>query len=169
VPLVAETTIIAAPQRQIGLSASIPPNSPRAIFLQRAFVPMLLQANKQFSAGGSDQREPGSDDRDGRVPAECGRCGQRGDRGVSVGKPVYLREVADLVDGAERPGQYVLYGSGHRSEEDPAVTLAVAKRPGANAISVAREVLRKVDSLKGREIPEDVSIAITRNYGETGR
>ncbi|HMP84337.1 MAG TPA: efflux RND transporter permease subunit, partial [Verrucomicrobiota bacterium] len=53
------------------------------------------------------------------------------------------------------------------SLENPAVTLAIAKRPGANAITVAKEVLRKVDSLKGREIPADVSVSITRHYGRT--
>jgi multidrug efflux pump subunit AcrB len=51
--------------------------------------------------------------------------------------------------------------------EEPAVTLSIAKRPGANAISVATEVLRKVDALKGYTIPNDVSVTITRNYGET--
>ena len=53
------------------------------------------------------------------------------------------------------------------SDEQPAVTLSIAKRPGANAISVAHQVLKKVDTLKGRTIPNDVEIAITRNYGET--
>jgi multidrug efflux pump subunit AcrB len=47
------------------------------------------------------------------------------------------------------------------------VTLSIAKRPGANAISVADEVLRKVDLLKGSVIPADVTVSITRNYGET--
>ena len=51
--------------------------------------------------------------------------------------------------------------------EEPAITLSIAKRPGANAIAVAHEVLRKVETLKGREIPADVSVSITRNYGET--
>jgi multidrug efflux pump subunit AcrB len=91
--------------------------------------------------------------------------------GVFGGKPVYLREVAEVVDGAEEPSQYVFYGSGHASHpsasEEPAVTLSVAKRPGANAISVAQEVLRKVEMLKGRIIPDDVPVSITRHYGET--
>ena len=50
------------------------------------------------------------------------------------------------MDGAEEPSQYVLFGRGER--EEPAVTLSIAKRPGANAISVAREVLRKVELAK---------------------
>jgi multidrug efflux pump subunit AcrB len=56
--------------------------------------------------------------------------------------------------------------SSHR-EEEPAVTLTIAKRPGANAISVAQQVLKKVDTLKGRVIPNGVQVAITRHYGKT--
>ena len=49
----------------------------------------------------------------------------------------------------------------------PAVTLAIAKRPGANAIAVADEVLKKMDTLKGYIIPSDVQVTVTRNYGLT--
>ena len=52
-------------------------------------------------------------------------------------------------------------------DEQPAVTLSIAKRPGANAITVANEVLRKIDTLKGRIIPADVQVSVTRNYGAT--
>jgi multidrug efflux pump subunit AcrB len=48
-----------------------------------------------------------------------------------------------------------------------AVTLSVAKRPGANAIDVVNDVLAKVDSLKGRLLPADVQVAVTRDYGHT--
>jgi multidrug efflux pump subunit AcrB len=85
--------------------------------------------------------------------------------GVFSGRPVYLREVAEVVDGGEEATQYVWHGS--KTAEEPAVTLSIAKRPGANAIAVADEVLRKVDSLKGSIIPADVTVSITRNYGET--
>ena len=72
--------------------------------------------------------------------------------GVFNGKPVYLREVAEIMDGAEEPSQYVFFGRGTRrsAAEEPAVTLTVAKRPGANAISVANDVLRRVETL-GRD------------------
>src|SRR5437773_1920027 len=87
------------------------------------------------------------------------------------GRPVYLREVAKIVDGAEEPSNYTFFGQGaaHASapDEEPAVTLSIAKRPGANAISVTHEVLRKVESLKGTLIPRDVEVSITRNYGQT--
>jgi multidrug efflux pump subunit AcrB len=91
--------------------------------------------------------------------------------GVSGSKPVYLRDVATILDGPEDPAQYVFHGLGAArspySNEQPAVTLSIAKRPGANAISVARQVLRKLHSLQGRIIPSDIEVSITRHYGET--
>jgi multidrug efflux pump subunit AcrB len=89
--------------------------------------------------------------------------------GVHAGSPVYLRDVAEVKDGAEEPSQYVLFGSGAASSdvgpEEAAVTLAVAKRPGSNAITVARAVLAQTERLKGRAIPAEVSVTVTRNYG----
>src|SRR5579872_4374952 len=49
----------------------------------------------------------------------------------------------------------------------PAVTLSISKRKGANAVTVADNVLRRVDLLKGSVIPSDVQVDVTRNYGET--
>jgi multidrug efflux pump subunit AcrB len=93
--------------------------------------------------------------------------------GVFHGAPVYLRDVATVVDGPEEPTQYVFFGRGAArgpvAQEQPAVTLTIAKRPGANAIAVARDVLRKVDSLRGRILPATVDFTVTRNYGETAR
>ena len=89
--------------------------------------------------------------------------------GVHGGHPIYLRDVAQVEDGAEEPTQYVLFGTGaaisRLAAEEPAVTLSVAKRPGSNAITVARAVLAQVDRLKGTAIPGDVSVSITRHYG----
>ncbi len=92
--------------------------------------------------------------------------------GVFNGKPVYVRDVATVVDGPEEPNQYVLFGQGAATSkrdtgEYPAVTISIAKRKGANAIGVVDDVLKKVALLKGRIIPSDVNIAITRNYGQT--
>jgi multidrug efflux pump subunit AcrB len=125
---------------------------------------MLQQANRQFRAGGLTTGN-------NEVLVETGgflkTAHEVGDVviGVFSGRPVYLREVAEIDDTGEEPTQYVFHGS--KTSEEPAVTLSIAKRPGANAISVADEVLRKVDLLKGSVIPADVSVSITRNYGET--
>jgi multidrug efflux pump subunit AcrB len=86
--------------------------------------------------------------------------------GVHGGKPVYLDEVATIIDGPEEPRSYVLFGAGDGTPE-AAVTLSVAKRPGANAVHVVETVLHKVESLKGTLIPAEVEVSITRDYGET--
>ncbi|MGN6552394.1 MAG: efflux RND transporter permease subunit, partial [Verrucomicrobiota bacterium] len=169
VPLVAETTLIGGAKRQ--LRVLLDPTRLASRNLSAAeIVPMLTQANRQSVAGcitGNNREtlvETGgflSNAQDvGNVVV-----------GVFSGKPIYLRDVAEIKDDAEEPTQYVFFGKGSKDArtiaEQPAVTLSIAKRPGANAISVAHRVLKKIDSLKGRTIPNDVEISITRNYGET--
>jgi len=169
VPLVAETTIIGGARRQ--LRVLLDPSRLASRNLSAAeIVPMLLQANRQTIAGGltSNNRE---------VMVETGGFLSTAQDvgsvvvGVFDDKPVYLREVAEIKDGAEEPSQYVFFGAGmantSTASEQPAVTLSIAKRPGANAIAVAHQVLKKIEALKGRTIPNDVEITITRNYGET--
>ncbi len=168
VPLVAETTIIGGEQREIRVL--LDPVKLAARNLSPAgLVPMLQQANRQYSAG-----DLASDDH--AIVVETGAflrsAADVGNVvvGVYAGKPVYLRDVATIVDGGEEPNQYVFFGTGAAagiSPAQPAVTLSIAKRPGANAISVARQVLRKVDLLKGYIIPADVQVTVTRNYGLT--
>ena len=85
--------------------------------------------------------------------------------GAAGSRPVYLRDVAEVRDEGEEPAQYVEFGAGKSFR--PAVTLAVAKRKGANAIDVARDVLARVESLKGGVIPSDIEVNVTRQYGET--
>ena len=106
--------------------------------------------------------------------------------GVRDGRPIYLRQVADVIDGPSDVTRYVWFGLGAGGDretlnvkretqegareaphESPAVTVAVAKQRGLNAVTVTREVLRTVDELKGTIIPTDVRVSITRDYGET--
>ena len=98
---------------------------------------------------------------------------------VQNGRPVYLRDVAILEDGPEEPGHYVFMGlgpaasrkgiSGNSSGQNEAVTIAIAKKKGANASTVANEALAKVEALRGSLIPSDVNVTVTRNYGETAK
>jgi len=91
------------------------------------------------------------------------------------GAAVFLRDVADVQDGADQPGSYVWLGTGMAAAdkqivnkgEFPAVTLAITKKPGANAVEIADKLLARVTELKGSVIPADVHVSITRNYGET--
>ena len=87
--------------------------------------------------------------------------------GVSDNRPVFLGDVARIEDGGEEPSQYVRFASAGDPSLWPAVTLAVSKRKGANAIAVADRVLASVNSERGSLIPSDVQLSITRNYGET--
>ncbi len=163
VPLVAETTLIGGSRRSVRVLLD-PVKLASRNLSPAGLVPMLQQANRQFRAGGLTAGN-------NEVLVETGgflkTAHEVGDVviGVFSGRPVYLREVAEIADSGEEPTQYVFHGS--KTSEEPAVTLSIAKRPGANAISVADEVLRKVDLLKGNVIPADVSVSITRNYGET--
>ena len=95
--------------------------------------------------------------------------------GVSDGKPVFLGDVTDVRDGADQPDSYVWLGTGMAAEdkqitakgEFPAVTLAITKKPGTNAVEMADKLLARVHELKGSVIPADVQVSVTRNYGET--
>ncbi len=95
--------------------------------------------------------------------------------GVQEGKPVYLRDVARVSHEADLPEQYVWLGSGPASAAKglpesgkfPAVTLAVAKKAGTNAVQIAKTVIERFAQLEGTFIPEGVHVTITRNYGET--
>ena len=85
--------------------------------------------------------------------------------GVFEKKPVYLADVAQVVDGADQPTRYVWHGD--RKAEFPAVTLSVSKKPGVNAADVAEAVIARAEALKGTVIPEGVEFTVTRNYGAT--
>jgi multidrug efflux pump subunit AcrB len=87
--------------------------------------------------------------------------------GVAGDKPVFLRNVAEVVDGGAEPTEYVRMVNAASKESLPAVTLSIAKRKGTNAVEVAGNVLRRIEALKGAVIPADVALDITRQYGET--
>jgi multidrug efflux pump subunit AcrB len=189
---VAETTLIGGTRRQIHVE--LDPLRLASRNLSAAFlVPMLQQANAQAFTGAQDVAnqeillQTGTFFRDAR---DVGAVVV----GVAEGRPIYLRDVATISDGPEEAANYVLYGVGDHAVgpslvdgpdraaarsrsgdegvaapglEEPAVTLSLAKRPGANAVDVVSAVLAKVDSLKGTLIPGDIEVSVTRNYGAT--
>jgi multidrug efflux pump subunit AcrB len=85
--------------------------------------------------------------------------------GVFNKKPVFMADVAQVIDGPDQPSRYVWHGE--QGNEYPAVTLAVSKKPGVNAADVAAGVIQRMESLKGTVIPDGVEFTVTRNYGET--
>jgi multidrug efflux pump subunit AcrB len=87
--------------------------------------------------------------------------------GVANDKTILVRDIAEVSDGGEEPSQYVRYSDGKGSF--PAVTIAVSKRKGTNAVTVNDDVLSRVERLRGSVIPADVEMTVTRNYGDTAR
>ena len=90
--------------------------------------------------------------------------------GTRDNRPVYVRDVASVVVGPS-PQEHRVWmempGAGGHWDRVPAVSVAFAKRAGANAVVVAEELLARLHSVQGRLIPADVKVTVTRNYGET--
>ncbi|MFW9996592.1 MAG: efflux RND transporter permease subunit, partial [Candidatus Odinarchaeota archaeon] len=100
--------------------------------------------------------------------------------GVHEEQPVYLRDVARISDASDEIESYTRLGFGPAADSRwigsdnrpssgayPAVTLAVAKKKGTNAITVSRAVQERLEECKATIVPDGVDIAITRDYGRT--
>jgi multidrug efflux pump subunit AcrB len=85
----------------------------------------------------------------------------------SAGKSVRLSDIGRVLDGPEEPTTYVTHGEPGLAGRFPAVTLAVSKRRGANAITVVHAIERKLQSLQPKLFAADVRTIVTRDYGET--
>jgi multidrug efflux pump subunit AcrB len=100
------------------------------------------------------------------------------------GHLLYLRDVANILDGPADTDDYTRIGFGpavsqmktigdvhgkppEAGEERQMATIAIGKRQGSNAVRVAEQVLALTEQLQGTLIPEDVLMTVTRNYGET--
>jgi multidrug efflux pump subunit AcrB len=86
---------------------------------------------------------------------------------VNDGRGIRLGEVATVRDGPGEPAWYVSHLSRDSEGSQPAITLAIAKRPGVNAAALADRVLEHVQMLRGHLVPTDLRLTLTRNYGET--
>jgi multidrug efflux pump subunit AcrB len=103
--------------------------------------------------------------------------------GVANGNPVYLGDVADVIDGFEETVKLtrIAFGQAHghngkqqavqagpdQSTEVPAVTVALAKRQKLNAVKISDQILAKLDELKKTQIPPGINVTVTRNDGKT--
>ena len=174
------TSLIGGYRRQV--EVNLDPVRLAAYGLSEQQVTNLVWATNQEADAGSYPSPV-----DGQVRVHTGRflrnAADVGRVVVSVhnGRPVYLRDVADITDGPAEPDQYVFYGTGPALHEEhfsgnseksdwsvfPAVTLTVAKRKGTNAISVAGKVLDRIEDARGSVIPDNIHVSVTRNYGET--
>ncbi len=95
--------------------------------------------------------------------------------GVFDGRPVFLGDIADVSHGSDQPESYAWFASGPAHADaghdmvnySPAVTLAVSKKPGTNATTIADVVIERLEQLRSTHIPDGVETTITRNYGKT--
>ena len=171
---VSETTIIGGQPRQVRVVLDT--QRLAAYGLTPGTVLSQLQAANTRGQAGSFAR----DNREFQV--ESGLFFTRADDlrqvvvGVHAGRPVYLRDVVETIqDGPAEPDDYVLFasakGTSHQiaNPEYPAVTITLAKRKGTNASIIADHVLETINALRGYLLPQDLSVTVTRNYGETAK
>ena len=86
------------------------------------------------------------------------------------GRPVYVKDVAKTVVGSaelDHRAWTMTRGADGKLTRRPAVSLAVAKRKGENAVTVAAAALHRIASVRGRIIPPNLEVAVTRDYGAT--
>ncbi|QIG79855.1 efflux RND transporter permease subunit [Stakelama tenebrarum] len=134
-----------------------------------ALAEAVGQANRAFPAGMA--REDGK-----AVTVTAGRTLTNADEigmltvSSANGAPVYVRDVATVTQQASQDQNIVSRWSredGGDWHQAPAVSIAIAKRAGANAVTVAHNVLHRVETLKGELIPAGLNVSVSRDYGET--
>ncbi len=140
----------------------------------RSLKTALSSANQSTDAGVLVNRNR-------EIPVQAGRFLVNADDvkslviGLHDGKPVYLSDVATIRQESDQPQSYVWFGSGQAvaqkgvnvQGEFPAVTIAVAKKPGTNAVDISRQVIERLKQVEGVYIPDDIEVTVTRNYGAT--
>ncbi len=186
IPQVAETVLTGGVRRAVRVALD-----PAALAARRLsatdLIPVLQQANRPAHAGSRPFANTEFLLETGRFLRDAADVGAIV-VGVFENRPIYLRDVATVADTAEEPANYVLFGVGAavpsrpelQATQEPrpaaesgphqleaAVTLSVAKRPGANATDVVNNVLAKVAALRGSLLPADVTVTVTRDYGHT--
>lgn len=148
----------------------------------QALYQAIQAANQALPAGTVANPQAGQPGQPGLLTVETGeflRSAQEvGDIvvGVHDGKPVYLREVARVEEGAQLPRRYVWHTPGpgdalpagaQVGQSYPAVTVIVTKKPGQNAVDVAQAARAQIERLRNTLIPEGVEVTISRDYGAT--
>ncbi|HXG21984.1 MAG TPA: efflux RND transporter permease subunit [Methylomirabilota bacterium] len=175
IPGVAETTLIGGQRRVVQVTPD--PDRMAAFHLDPTLLLATLQgANRELFVGGMSQANT-----EYRViVGDFFRTTEEVEQlvvGVYDGRPIHLRDVATVEDRAEEANNYVFFAHGpaatspteRTGQPSPAVILSVAKQKGANAVTVAEQVLRKLAAVRGALLPADVQVTVTRNYGETAQ
>lgn len=128
----------------------------------------LVAANSQLPLGDFHQLNQNYDLRSGPIIEDVDQL-----KTLVVGtydnKPVYLQDIAHVSLKAEEPTSYsrITINDQKASRTSHAVTVELAKKKGANAVSVADNILLKLEELKATVIPDGIEVDVTRNYGDT--
>lgn len=133
-----------------------------------ALMDTIRQANRAFPAGQVRNGGQAVDVTAGRTLTSATEIGLLA-LPSAKGEAVYVRDVARVIE-APREDQARAWRyarAGHGWTEAPAVSLAIAKRKGANAVVVSEAVLARVEALQGSLLPDSLSVAVTRDYGAT--
>ncbi len=167
VPDVAESWVIGGSPREV--SVALDPQALAARGLSAAAVLHVLgSSNTELPAGEILAGNRTVQVRVGHLLRDLAQV-----QGIVVGvvndRPIFLRDVAHVTDGPAEPTNYVgfLPGGGRGPDFEPAVTIALAKREGTNAATIAHYVMERVEELRGHLVSEDVRVTVTRDYGET--
>jgi multidrug efflux pump subunit AcrB len=133
-----------------------------------ALIDTVRQSGRSFPAGSVREGGQAVDVTAGKSLETADEVGLLTVRSAS-GQSVYVRDVANVVQAPRedqaRVWRYARAGQGW--SKTPAVSLAIAKRAGANAVVVGQGVLKRVEQLKGSLIPDSLEVAVTRDYGES--
>ena len=164
VPDVSDVTLIGGRPREVGVE--LDPAKLAAAALDPLQVARAIERSNAratgggpVSAGSVSRLEAGRQLDNAAALRETVVSAERG-RSIRVG------DVARVTDGDAPPSSYVRFHSRQHGSH-AAVTIAVAKRKGANAITVAHAIEAKLETVRPRLIPRDLQVSITRNYGET--
>ncbi len=187
VPGTREVATIGAPGRVVQVSLNPQRLRERGVDLLRLQA-TLAAANQALPAGAVIDTE-GSAGSARMLAVETGEVLRNADDvgdlvvAVNQGKPVYLREVAEVTDGAAQPSRQVWFTPGAAMATGaaassaasqaasqaghPAVTITVTKKPGQNAVDVARAVRDRLAALDNTVIPAGLHATVVRDYGST--
>ena len=167
IPDVGQVDVIGGQRRRV--IVTLDPSRMAARNIAPASLTAAIRAsNQQLSAGSFDgaNREVVVESGDFLTSAE--------DVGAVVvstpaGRPVYLRDIATVRDGAEGPSSYILHATRERGSftTATAVTIAISKRKGTNATALSKRILAKVAATRAGLVPSEVALTVTRDYGET--
>jgi multidrug efflux pump subunit AcrB len=164
VPDVSEVTVLGGRTREIGVTLD------PARLAAAAIDPLQLSRTIESANARATSAGPVSSGDVSRLEAgaHVETVGALRDIVVSSqgGRSIRLSDVAEVTDADAPPSSYVRFHS-RDGGSHPAVTLSVAKRKGANAITIAHEVEAKLATVRPVLLPGNLSVTVTRNYGET--